>query len=110
MIAQEIIAYADMVYPNVNTQEEKLHWLWQFDVLLKKQMEHLGLFSNEIPMYDAQSELLIEDLYSNIYVLYLSTHYNFYNGDLERYNESVALFNYSYGRYLDSLAERRSGE
>ena len=103
MLAKEILAQCDAIRPNAMTSEEKLRLLWQFDVLMQRQLAHLCVFDAPEETYTQESTLLLEDARSDIYVKYLLSQIDFFNGETGRYNASAVLFNTAYGRFLDEM-------
>lgn len=74
-------------------------WLEELDWKVKKQLidTHEGAESVEFNGYDAKqsisSELLIPDAYVEVYLRWLEAKIHFHNGENDRYNDSMALFN-----------------
>ena len=129
MTIEKAIDAADNLRPNTFTYIQKTEWLSKLDnqiyeeiFLLAKKNWTPEIIKEEIdgeviekenpyrlvPVfefegYDEQTpegtELLADTLYDNLYVDYLISKYNYYNGEMEAYNTAALVFNNQYDQY-----------
>lgn len=87
----EIIERVDAVKPSPYGDEAKARWLEELDG--KIAVEVLG---TEAPVYGPErwdDPLLVAPPYDNLYELYVSAMIDYHNQEIDRYNNSMALFN-----------------
>lgn len=99
MTIDEAVTGFDLLYPNAMSYEHKLELLSRldkriFDEVYAKyegcQPERFDGYSRFTPV---TTPLLALFPYDDIYVKYLSMHYDLLNGDIARYNNSARVFN-----------------
>ena len=106
MTVNKLMTTVDSMYPNTFNAQDKLDWL--------NQIEHtffLEVVSNrENPdeiVFDAYTDaaeektLIIPDPYAEMYIKYLLSQIDQYNGDFARYNNTSMLFNMAYQTACD---------
>lgn len=85
------------------TDARLIGWLNDLDSAIWK--EFISLFdveTTEPEAYDPAAEsindtvLLVPDPHSEMYLLYLSSKIDYWNGDIERYNNSMLMYNAQY--------------
>lgn len=97
MTIREAIERADRLRPNTHEREDKLAWLTAVEANVAR---HMNLHENvdvALPVYTADTPedttLLLENEAGEVYVKYLVTMYDYYNGDYDRYNNAALMFN-----------------
>lgn len=91
MILQNAIASTDSLVPNTFDITEKQRWLKDFDHSIYNNLisQYQGSPEVEFNSYGPETELLIEDPYSDVYVLYLEAQIYRYLGEIGRYNNAI---------------------
>lgn len=107
MTILEAINRIDAVKPNAYTQVEKIKWLASLDGMVKKTVidTHEGWDFEYIPYTEKtplSKELLIPSPYDDIYLCWLESKIDYYNGEYTRYNNSITRFNELFQEYQRS--------
>ena len=94
----EAIETCDRQKPNGYSREDKIHWLSKLDGMIFENIisRHEGgpeTFGGYTPETDDGTELLAEDMFADMYVKWLFAQIDFANAEMQRYNNSVAMFN-----------------
>ena len=91
MILQEAIASTDSLVPNTFNQTEKQRWVRDFDHLIYNTLisKYPGAPKVEFTDYNPETELLIEEPYSDVYIVYLESQIYRYLGEIARYNNAI---------------------
>ena len=95
----------DGVQPNGYSIDEKVCWLSALDGVVAKELHesHMSDVQEEFEGYTANTpltrELLIPHPYDGLYIYYLSALIDYENGEYEKYNNSVMLFNMAWSVY-----------
>ena len=98
MTILEAIHRVDALRHNVFTQEEKISWLAQVDGLVAEELirTHEGAESKPFRGYDAETPLeqplLVSAPYDELYLHYLCAMMDYHNGEFDRYNRSMGLY------------------
>ena len=100
----EAIDICDRQKPNGYSREDKIYWLSKLDEMLFENVisRHEGgieRFDGYTPETDDGTELLADDMYSDMYVKWLFAQIDFANAEMQRYNNSVQMFNTLYNEY-----------
>lgn len=103
----EAIEICDRQKPNGYTREDKIHWLDQLDRRIFREIisTHEGgveEFRGYAPDVDDDTGLLAEEAYGELYVKWLFAQIDFANAEMQRYNNSVTMFNALYKGYADA--------
>lgn len=95
MTVNEAIRTADELKENSFSFSMKARWLEALENLWVRFLNELGYEQEEadINVDETEKELLIKKPYEEIYVLWLKMKINFYNGEIELYNNSAEAFN-----------------
>lgn len=94
MLTGEAIERADRLRPNTHDETDKLNWLSVVEAHVVRHMNlHEGEQEPERNYRDLKTELLLKDADAELYVLYLVTMYDYYNGDYDRYNNGALVYN-----------------
>lgn len=95
----EAIGMIDTLKPNTYSQEDKIKWLSNLDMSIKKEIidTHEGGEVIEFNGYDVNTpldtELLAEAPYDEMYVFCLESQIDYANGEYGKYNNSITAFN-----------------
>lgn len=103
----QAIERCDALKPNQYSKDDKVQWLSELDlrIFLELIKTHENPAVTEFTGYSNETEddteLLIPEPYSEIYIHLLSSKIDFYNAEYTRYNNTAALFNARYREYAD---------
>ena len=103
-IAQAILRCDDLK-PNDYTPEEKIEWLSRLDGRIKIELidTHEGAEDKEFNGYtedtDTTTELLAPSPYDEMYLYWLQAQIDYSNGEINKYNSNISMFNTSYSDY-----------
>ena len=101
----EAIGMIDALKPNTYSQEEKIKWLSNLDMSIKKEIidTHEGGKEIEFNGYDENTpldtKLLAEAPYDEMYVFCLESQIDYHNAEYGKYNNSVTAFNSSFNTF-----------
>lgn len=102
MTVAQVIRMVDDIKPNAFSDETKTQWLSECEGLV--QTEILLLAVGDCRSYtferDADTVLLAKPPHDKLYWAYLSAMIDFGNGEYERYQNTMQLFNSHYGEYM----------
>lgn len=98
MTMNEVIEYVDKVKPNAYTNEDKYKWINTLEGLVSREV--LG---DDAPEYnlpgDADTPLLVQSPYDDMYHLYVSAMIDFYNREYNDYNNAILMFQQRLDQY-----------
>lgn len=101
----EAINRIDAINPNNYTQPEKVAWLSTLDGVIKKEIidTHEGAeavafsgYTEETPL---DTELLVPAPYDEVYLFWLQSKIDYWNGELGKYNNSISMYNTAYSNF-----------
>ncbi len=114
MTCGELIAAADSLRPNQYSSEQKLRWLHRLDGQIRRELleTHEKPADGEIPeepaAYTEQTKLLVGFPYeSELYTAYLFCQIDLHNGEISRYQQSLALLSAAWRQLADSINRER---
>lgn len=95
MTVKKAIDLASLKMPgNSYTYDDMCGWLVSVEKMWLDFVRRLGYETEgQIEISNTEKELLIEEPYSEIYVLWLIMKMHYYNGEIELYNNSAEAFN-----------------
>lgn len=105
MTIMEAIHRIDSVKPNRYSQQEKVQWLSTLDGIIKSKIidTHEGgeavVFEGYTDSTPLTTELLVPFPYDDIYLKWLETWIDYYNGEYARYNNSTEMYNTAYNEF-----------
>ncbi|MGN0134959.1 MAG: hypothetical protein ACI4AO_09545 [Anaerotignum sp.] len=103
MTARELLTTIDQMRPNAFTDGEKLHFLNTIEGRIYTEILNRaeGNDLTFIPFQEGEEEkeLIVQIPYTYIYIYYLAAMIDFYNGDSDRYNDTMVLFNQEWEDY-----------
>ena len=101
-ILKSVISYVDEIKPNAFSAAAKTQWVNECEGLV--QTEVLLLASEEIITYsydtDKDKELLVKPPHDKIYWTYLTAMIDFANGEYNKYQNTMQVFNAFFGEYI----------
>ena len=98
MTIGEVITQIDTIKPNQYTQNEKVKWLSELDAEIFDTITKTN-GTDTFESYDPSSgtitsqELIVPDDYAKVYLSYLSSKIDFWNGEYTRFNNSAIIYN-----------------
>lgn len=102
MTLQNAIARTDTLKYNTYEPAEKIAWLSKLDWMIKKNIidTHEGgeavFFGGYDADTDTRTELLAPAPYDEVYLRWLEAQIDLANGEIDKYNASIMLFNAEY--------------
>ena len=105
MTISEAIRRVDTMKPNSYSSEDKIAWLSKLDGAVKAEIIDTHEDGEDIVFngYDESTpkdtELLICAPYDDIYLHWLESRIDYYNGEYGRYNNTVTTYNSAYSAY-----------
>ena len=98
MTVDEAIDRVDRLKCNAYTLREKREWLAQLEGRIRREL--LETHGPGLPLPEEGSrELTAPDPFGGLYLRWLEAQIDLYNGEPERYNGSIALFNAEYNAF-----------
>ena len=100
----EAINKLDDLKHNTYTQSNKVEWLSRLDAMVKKFIldTHEGeevTFNGYDDSTDTSTELLVPAPFDEVYLLWMEAQIDYHNGEYEKYNNSIDMFNTAYQGY-----------
>ena len=101
----EAISRIDTIKPNTYEQHEKVKWLSTLDGIIKAEIidTHEGADGVTFGGYDGDTplttELLVAAPYDDIYLFWLESRIDYWNGEIGRYNNSTDMYSTAYSAY-----------
>ena len=105
MTINEAIERVDNLKYNTYTNADKIAWLSKLDNMLKRHIidTHEGaeniVFDGYTEDTDPDTVLIAEAPYDEMYLRWLEAQIDYTNGEYEKYNASILLFNTEYDAY-----------
>lgn len=107
----EAISRLDNLKFNTYTQEDKIEWLSRLDSAIKTQIldKHEGNLHAAFSGYDKNTplntELIVPAPYDDLYLHWMESQVDYYNGEYDKFNNAILLYNTSY----DAFAKHYKG-
>ena len=101
----EAINTIDALYPNTYPQEKKIEQLSKLDGVIKREIidKHEGSENVTFNGYDEKTPLdtvlLVPAPYDEVYVFWLQTWIDYWNGEIGRYNNSTSMYKSAYSNF-----------
>ena len=105
MTIMEALHRIDTLKPNTHSQSEKIKWLSTLDGIVKTEIidAHQGgegvTFNGYEEDIDLTTNLLIPAPYDDIYLFWLESKIDYWNGEIGKYNNSITMYNEAYSTY-----------
>ena len=102
---RQAICLLDSMKVNGSRQEDKIKWLSKLDGMIKKKIidTHEGGQEIVFTPYDENTPLdtplLVSEPYEDLYRYWLEAQIDYTNGEIGRYNNSIAMFNTEYAAF-----------
>ena len=103
----EAITSLDALKYNTYTQSDKVAWLSRLDSMVKNQVidTHEGAEAVTFTGYDdstsLDTELLVPAPYDELYLRWLEAQIDYHNGEYDKYNNAMAMFQTAYDGYAN---------
>lgn len=107
MTIEEAVDMVDRLKPNQYDHETKVHWLSKLDGMIFREViqTHAGCRIRHFDGYEdavPDQELLVPYPYDeDVYNYFLQAQIDRENGEIGKYNQSIALYNNSYRTFCD---------
>lgn len=102
MTVKDAIAQADAIKPNAFDEETKTRWLNEAEGMVQTQV--LLFAADEIISYDcardADTEMLVQPPHDKLYPAYLAAMIDFANGEYNRYQNTMQMFNAHFSEFM----------
>ena len=105
MTIAEVISKVDELKPNTYSFEDKVAWLSNLDGRVKTQIIDTHECHHPVYFYgydsdaDQETLLLVPHPYDEMYLRWLEAMIDYHNGEDDRYNNAIMLFNNAYEGY-----------
>ena len=103
----EAISQINNLKPNTYSHTDKVKWLSTLDGIIKTEIidTHEGAEQVEFNGYDEDTdlstELLVPAPYDSIYIRWLDAQVDYANGEYDRYNNGVQVYNDAYSAFAN---------
>ena len=115
MTASELLARADALRPNAYTRAEKLRWLERLDGQIARELldthegnSEFGVRNLELSYGDDTVLLAPEPYGEEVYLSYVFAQIDLNNAEIEKYDQSAALFASAWRALADDVNRRRA--
>ena len=105
MTLMESLHRIDTIKPNSYSQAEKIKWLSTLDGMIKTEIidtrkgSENVVFNGYAEDADLTTVLLVPAPYDDIYLFWLESKIDYWNGEIGKYNNSIAMFNEAYSTF-----------
>lgn len=105
MTIMDALHRIDNIKPNSYNQTEKVKWLSTLDGIIKAEIidTHEGaedvVFNEYTEDSDLLTTLLVPAPYDELYLFWLESKIDYWNGEIGKYNNSISMFNEAYSSY-----------
>lgn len=103
MKLRELLAHVDTIRPNAYTDKEKIDMVNTIEGRIYEGIYKTkeGFDLTFVPFEEGgeERELSVQIPFTDIYVYYLASQIDFYNGDVDRYNDSIVLFHNAWDEF-----------
>lgn len=103
----EAITRIDSIKPNTYSLPEKISWLSAIDRTIMREIiethedDSTVIFDGYTENTPLGAELLVPAPYDELYLFYLESRIDYWNGETKRYNNSVKTFNEAYKAFAN---------
>lgn len=105
MTIMEAINRIDAIKPNTYDQSEKIRWLSTLDGIIKTKIidthegGSVGDFNGYADTINLTTQLLVPAPYDDIYLYWLESKIDYWNGETGKYNNSIEMYNTAYSEF-----------
>lgn len=116
MTIQQAISRIDTIMPNGYSTEEKVRWLSELDGKITREIINVSESGKDTTFtpYNEQTEeskqLIVEAPYDEMYIKWLESQIEYSNGEYNKYNNSITLFNSSLMTYANMYNKKNIAE
>ena len=98
MTLKECIDFVDEIKPNAFTNEQKTQWLNEIEGRVQTEVFLWGMTNHTTYTYETNknTELFVKPPYENIYYEYLSAMIDYANGEYDKAQNTMAMFEEKY--------------
>ena len=111
MTLRQCIGQLDSLLHNTYTDHQKILWLSALDGQIQAQLldTHEGDTVPFVPYgpEDMDRPLLVGPPFEELYLHYLLSRIHYHDGEIDRYNNAVALFDHLYKNYVNNYNRTR---
>lgn len=107
MTIMDALYRIDEVKPNRYSQSEKIKWLSIIDGVIKSEIidTHEGgedvVFNGYDDSTEISTKLLVPAPYDDIYLFWLESRIDYWNGEYDKYNNSITTYDTAYRAYAN---------
>lgn len=102
MTLKKLIDWIDAVKPNAYTEDQKTQWVNEIEGMVQTEVFLIAI--EDVIQYvytaDQLTELLVSPPHDKLYRAYLTAMIDFHNGEYDKYQNSMQLFNSFYGEFV----------
>ncbi len=98
----DLIKRFDNLKSNQFTKEEKVAWVSELDSKVNTNLYEPYGIKKDFDGYTEDSndvDLMIPDAFVSVYIHWLELKVDYFNGEIARYNNSLAMFNAEYAQF-----------
>lgn len=103
MKVKDVLAYIDQIRPNAYTDREKIAMLNTIEGRVYTDIFHKaeGFTGEFVPFKEGEEEreLAVPVPFTDLYINYMASRIDYFNGDVGRYNDSIVLYNDAWDQY-----------
>lgn len=93
--AHEVIAEADAIRDNNIPDDQKCKWIERFEQELQEKLYRFyNTKGTAIGTVSLSTELSVPEAFADLYVSLLASKIDYANGEIDRYNNDLQLYNY----------------
>lgn len=110
----EAINRLDALKHNTYGQSDKIEWLSRLDAMVKKiiidthKADEELIFDGYNDNTDLSTELLVPTPFDEVYLRWLEAQIDYHNGEYDKYNNSISLFNNAFNEYKAFYTQKHS--
>lgn len=95
----EVIERNDKIKPNAYSEQTKAGWLYRLDGKISAEIMHIDPPAQYQYPEDGDKELLVPEPYDEIYDYCLHTMIDYYNREINSYNNSMMMLNDAWWKF-----------
>lgn len=102
----EAIHQLDDKKPNTYSQEDKVKWLSALDLMVSRNVIETHFVPEDYEPFEGytidtslETELIVPAPYDEMYITWLESKVDYYNGEYAHYNNSILHFNETFGAF-----------
>lgn len=101
MTVCEAINKTKTLYPNTYGEDVLREYLYKLDLNIKQNIIDKYKEGENISLtpYDENTVLLVDEPYTDVYVFWLQAWIDYWNGDYDKYNSSIAMYSAVYDAF-----------